>query len=127
MTEVKEWDNNPRQMLVWDNDENDKKVRFVIYVDADKLYNVFTLNEDGQFVPYKHCADFKDVLMTNEELYRWLQLGAFRQVKFQGIIKGTWSYNETMEDEPVPDDVLVRKDTDQEWVPPTKVLTEVDK
>lgn len=31
------------------------------------------------------------------------------------------------EDKPVPDDVLVRKDTDQEWVPPTKVLTEVDK
>lgn len=75
MKEVKEWDNKPRYMWVWDAYEESMRKEYVVYVftDKEKMKNigaefpVRTLNSC-----YKHCAEIEEPTKrpcTMEELF----------------------------------------------------------
>lgn len=81
MKEVTEWDNNPREMLVWDDDVMHLTHRFVIYIMPEKKLEsrVIALsisNPKGSTSLWKHCAEMPPQCkrrMTNKELTRWLR------------------------------------------------------
>ena len=58
MTELKEWDNIPRTMWVWDNDEKDRLKMTVVYIIASECnFPVVALGENGNIYRYRHCAE----------------------------------------------------------------------
>lgn len=70
MKEVTEWDNNPREMWVWDDDEKEREKHKVIYILNDEeqqvfkksypdrnVFPVFALDNDNWSVKYRHCAE----------------------------------------------------------------------
>ncbi len=118
------WQNNPtpRMMWVWDNNEEDKLQRKVIYfLDPKCPYLVVALAVDGSACNmYKHCAEIKKQRqMTNKELSRWLREKTTREWKYKhvGYVYSFYSYTERGADEEVCDRILIRED-DGEWREP---------
>lgn len=73
MTELKEWNNIPRTMWVWDNDEKDRlKMTVVSIIASECNFPVVALGENGIIYRYRHCAEV---------------------VKEQKISKGFYVYN----------------------------------
>ena len=131
MTELKEWDNIPRMMWVWDNDEKDKMKRMVVYITDvnvnENEYPVIGVNKDGGAANYKHCAEIETQRrMTNKELSRWLREKPTREFKYSSSIScsvhSTYTYNEDDGEEEVSKDVVIREN-DSEWREP---LVEVE-
>ena len=82
-----DWIKNPtdRLMWVWDNDENKKEQRKVIYFNDKNLsYPILALDSDEISTEnFKHCAEIeKHRRMTHKELARWLQEKPFREFKY---------------------------------------------
>ena len=124
-----EWQKNPtpRMMWVWDNIENNKQQREVIYfLDSKLSYSVVALTEDKVGIEqFRHCAEIgKQRRMTNKELSRWLREKPTREYKYQtsDYICSTFDYREYVQDKEVTDDILIRED-DGEWKEP---LVEVE-
>lgn len=58
MKELKEWDNIPRTMWVWDNNEKDMLKMTVVYIIASECnFPVVALGESGNIYRYRHCAE----------------------------------------------------------------------
>ena len=58
MKELKEWDNIPRTMWVWDNDEKDMLKMTVVYIIPSECnFPVVALGESGNIYRYRHCAE----------------------------------------------------------------------
>ena len=58
MKELKEWDNIPRMMWVWDNDEKDRLKMTVVYIIASECnFPIVALGESGNIYCYRHCAE----------------------------------------------------------------------
>lgn len=58
MTELKEWDNIPRTMWVWDNDEKDMLKMTVVYIIPSECnFPIVALGENGNIYRYRHCAE----------------------------------------------------------------------
>lgn len=120
MREVTEWDNNPRMMLVWDDDEKQRLKEFVIYI---KDGNVITY--DGEIhatLAYEHCAEIEPPrLMTNKELALWIRYKPNREWKRgddeDTFVRGMFVYKLNEADKPVGNDIYVREG-DSPWFVP---------
>ena len=126
-----DWQKNPtpRTMWVWDNIENNKQQREVIYfLDSKLSYSVVALTEDKVGIEqFRHCAEIEEPKtrrMTNKELSRWLREKPTREYKYLNseYICSTFEYREYMQDEEVSEDMRIRED-DSEWREP---LVEVE-
>ena len=126
MTELKEWDNIPRTMWVWDNDEKDRLIMKVVYIIASECnFPVVALGENGNISRYRHCAEIeKQRRMTNKELSRWLREKPTRERiwTFDGCICSIHNYNEKCKSEEVRKGIRIREN-DGEWREP---LVEVE-
>ena len=134
MKEVKEityedWLKNPtpRSMWVWDEDEELKVKRKVIYVLKDGVYTspVLVVVDECVYETFQHCAEIeKQRRMTNKELSRWLREKPTRERiwTFDGCICSIHNYNEKCESEEVRKGIRIREN-DGEWREP---LVEVE-
>lgn len=128
MKEVTEWDNNPREMWVWDDNVDDARKMFVVYI-RPKTDNVerpvlVCLNSMGGIPIFKHCAEIgsesqKKRLMTNKELARWLATKPDREFKTNdsALISHGFSYYSDEADDEIGDDVCVREGDGPWFVP----------
>ena len=127
MKEVKEWDNNPRMMWVWDNDPKDKKKMKVIYISKiNDNYPVTALSDDENALIYQHCAEIEEPKkrrMTCKELNQWLlegiRTGQYRVFRYyhENRIYSSHCYDYYDEDLPCNNDILIREDNG-EWKKP---------
>lgn len=129
MKEVKEWDGNPREMRVWDDDEEERAIVVFIKPDFDShYYPVVAWHKDYDGVlSYKHCAEIEEDErpMTHKELARWLREKPNREYKYGDYenvnVHSVFVYGLLMEDEPVDKKIYVREG-DGEWKKPLKSL-----
>lgn len=121
-----DWVKNPtdRLMGVWDNDENKKERRKVIYFHGtDMSYPIIALSDDDTDTEnFKHCAEIeKQRRMTKKELSRWLREKPTREFKYGNSafwsVYSTYTYDEVDTDKEVRDDIVIRED-DGEWREP---------
>ena len=124
-----DWQKNPtpRMMWVWDDDEEDKVKRIVLFLtERNPSHPVVALISDNTIATnYKHCAEIeKSRRMTNKELSRWLREKPTRESKcaIDNFVYSVHSYNENCGDEEVREDIVIRED-DGEWKEP---LVEVE-
>lgn len=122
----KEWVKNPtpRMMWCWDNCEEDKKQRKVIYVCNNPacLCPVATLIKECKYSFYQHCAEIENRRrMTHKELSRWLREKPTREYKRSNRtdigVNCFYSYIEEDADQEVDECFLIRED-DGEWREP---------
>ena len=129
-----DWIKNPtpRTMWVWDNSENNKKQRKVIYFLGLKLtFPVVALSEDEiSTESFMHCAEIEEPKtrrMTKKELSRWLREKPTREFKYNSFVYCsvycTFTYGEDNEDEKVRKDIVIRED-DGEWKEPLIEVTD---
>lgn len=117
----------PRPMWVWDEDEELKVKRKVIYVLKDGVYTspVLVVVDECMYETFHHCAEIeKQRRMTNKELSRWLREKPTRERiwTFDGCICSIHNYNEKCESEEVRKGIRIREN-DGEWREP---LVEVE-
>ena len=121
-----DWQKNPtpRMMWVWDDNENNKVQRKVIYISELGIpYSIFALTEDKLDTEhFKHCAEIeKQRRMTNKELARWLREKPTREYKRSSrtdiVVYCFYSYIEEDADQEVDENFLIRED-DGEWREP---------
>ncbi len=117
----------PRSMWVWDEDEELKVKRKVIYVLKDGVYTspVLVVVNECMYETFRHCAEIeKQRRMTNKELSRWLREKPTRERiwTFDGCICSIHNYNEKCESEEVRKGIRIREN-DSEWREP---LVEVE-
>ena len=118
----------PRMMWVWDDKDEDKVKRKVIYFNENKHahYPIIALSKDAVIsVNYKHCAEIeKQRRMTNKELSRWLREKPTREYKYltSDYVCSTFDYRDYKQDEEVDVDYRIREDGG-EWREP---LVEVE-
>lgn len=134
MNELTIWDNNPREMWVWDyNLEAKERARVVYLCDVDKVeYPVITLSEGVRknlmVKVFKHCAEIKEPKirrMTNQELAWWLldgiKEGKHREYIFSDtktrIIRTTFDYCEETASDEICVNILIRENGG-EWKEP---------
>ena len=124
-----DWQKNPtpRMMWVWDEDEELKVKRKVIYVLKDGVYTspVLVVVDECMYETFRHCAEIeKQRRMTNKELSRWLREKPTRERiwTFDGCICSIHNYNEKCESEEVRKGIHIREN-DGEWREP---LVEVE-
>ena len=128
-----DWQKNPTpsMMWVWDDDENNKVQRKVLYIiDKPITYQVIALiKSELSTESFMHCAEIEEPKtrrMTKKELSRWLREKPTREFKFNGYIGcsvySIYTYDEDCGDKEVRKDVVIRED-DGEWKEP---LVEVE-
>ena len=128
-----DWQKNPapRMMWVWDDNENNKVQRKVLYIiDKPITYQVIALiKSELSTESFMHCAEIEEPKtrrMTKKELSRWLREKPTREFKFNGYIGcsvySIYTYDEDCGDKEVRKDVVIRED-DGEWKEP---LVEVE-
>ena len=122
----------PRSMWVWDEDEELKVKRKVIYVLKDGVYTspVLVAVDECMYETFRHCAEIgKQRRMTNKELSRWLRENTTRECKWMNknyshsdYVYSSHVYLERSADEEVDSSIVIRED-DGEWREP---LAEVE-
>lgn len=124
-----EWQKNPtpRMMWVWDEDEELKVKRKVIYVIKDGVYTspVLVVVDECIYETFRHCAEIeKQRRMTNKELSRWLRENTIREYKWinknyshSDYVYSSYVYLERCADEEVDSNIVIRED-DGEWREP---------
>ena len=119
------WQKNPtpRMMWVWDNKEEDKIKRKVIYFveNKDVSHPVIALYSDGiTTANYKHCAEIGNTRrMTYRELSWWLSDKSHREYRYKNndFVFRTLAYKESKQKEEVTDRFLIRENGG-EWKEP---------
>ena len=120
----------PRSMWVWDEDEELKVKRKVIYVLKDGVYTspVLVVVDECMYETFRHCAEIeKQRRMTNKELARWLREKPTRECTRRNdsddrLVYSINTYFEICANEEVDDCILIREN-DGEWREP---LVEVE-
>lgn len=127
MKEVTEWDNRPRLMWVWDEDDEDKKYRlFVVYIAAKvnrgqkRVLSVNTVTHTSKW--YDHCAEITDEekRMTNKQLSDWLAEDYHREyvdTKYGLVHKLVYAYYDIDRDIEVSESIRIRENNG-EWREP---------
>lgn len=107
----------PRMMWVWDNDENNKVQRKVIYIiDKQITYRVIALiKSELSTESFMHCAEIEEPRtrrMTKKELSWWLTDKPHRECSHlhEGWVYAYYSYPEEEQDEAVSSGTLIRED-----------------
>ena len=121
----KDWLKNPipRMMWIWDNKEEDKIKRKVIYFveNKDVSHPVIALYSDGiTTANYKHCAEIGNTRrMTYRELSWWLSDKSHREYRYKNndFVFRTLDYKESKQKEEVTDRFLIRENGG-EWKEP---------
>lgn len=115
----------PKEMWVWDDCEEDKRRRRVIYI-SKETYPVVSINLNAERIEhYKHCAEIeKQRRMTNKELSWWLSEKPHRELKIGNYIYHDYDYKENEQDAEVTDFLLIREN-DGEWKEPFTEIEEV--
>ena len=124
-----DWQKNPtpRMMWVWDDNENNKVQRKVLYIiDKPITYQVIALiKSELSTESFMHCAEIEEPKtrrMTNKELAWWLSEKPHRELKIRDYIYHDYDYKENVQDAEVTDFLLIREDN-SEWREP---LVEVE-
>ena len=122
-----EWQKKPtpREMWVWDDGEEDKRKRKVIYISKETSPVVSITLDDKHVEHYKHCAEIKKSRrMTNKELSRWLHEKPTREYKFKGgeYVYKDYIYKLNCQDEEIKQNIVIREDY-CEWKEP---LTQIE-
>ena len=124
-----DWQKNPtpRMMWVWDDNENNKVQRKVLYIiDKPITYQVIALiKSELSTESFMHCAEIEEPKtrrMTNKELAWWLSEKPHRELKIRDYIYHDYDYKENEQDAEVTDFLLIREDN-SEWREP---LVEVE-
>lgn len=124
MKEVTKWDNNPREMWVWDRDDHLRKMLVVYIVSKDEArdctYPVIAFDLDTYDTEaFMHCAEIEPSRrrMTNKELSRWLREKPNREWKDVSFVHADLIYRECEEDTEVSNDIYVREG-DSPWFVP---------
>ena len=121
-----DWIKNPipRMMWVWDDNENNKVQRKVIYIiDKPITYQVVALiKSEISTESFMHCAEIEEPKtrrMTCKELARWLREHPSREFTYQtsGYIYSVFDYIERKQDEEVHENIRIREDGG-EWKEP---------
>ena len=112
----------PRNMWVWDSDENSKLQRKVIYFLSPKLtFPVVALFDDELDTEnFKHCAEIeKPRRMTYQELSWWLSDKPHREYRYKDndFVFRILDYKESKQKEEVTDRFLIRENGG-EWEEP---------
>ena len=122
--DYEDWQKNPtpRKMWVWDDYEEEKvqkKVLYILFHRKGQEWKVSTLSDDETCTDiYKHCAEIeKQRRMTSKELSRWLSEKPYRELKMGTYIYHDYDYEENEQDAEVTDFLLIRED-DGEWKEP---------
>lgn len=123
MKEVTEWDNNPREMWVWDGDDKAKKKKFVVYIKEGEDHRA--LATDGYVAQwYKHCAEIGEPKtyhrMTNKELSRWLSEKPDRECLIRDTVYPYRTYQDDEADDTPESNVFIREG-DEPWRAPLVV------
>ena len=126
-----DWQKNPtpRMMWVWDDNENNKVQRKVIYIiDKQITYRVIGLiKSEVSTESFMHCAEVekpKTRRMTYKELSRWLRENSTREYKYitGSYIYASFDYRENNQNVEVHESMRIREN-DGEWKEP---LVEVE-
>ena len=110
-------------MWIWDNKEEDKIKRKVIYFveNKDVSHPVIALYSDGiTTANYKHCAEIGNTRrMTYRELSWWLSDKSHREYRYKNndFVFRTLAYKESKQKEEVTDRFLIRENGG-EWKEP---------
>ena len=129
-----DWQKNPtpRMMWVWDDNENNKVQRKVIYIiDKQITYQIIALiKSELSTESFMHCAEIEEVKtrrMTKKELSRWLREKPTREFKYGSHIScsvySTYTYGEDEGDIEVRKDIVIREDYG-EWKEPLMEVEE---
>lgn len=99
MKEVTEWDNNPREMWVWNENESEKKLAKVVYFLKNSarpvVAEISKSERDLCVETFLHCAEpEKQRYMTNQELSWWLRDGFHREIRLniEGYVFSCYDY-----------------------------------
>ena len=121
-----DWQKNPtpRMMWVWDDNENNKEQRKVLYIiDKPITYQVIALiKSELSTESFMHCAEIeksKTRRMTCKEFSRWLRENPTREYRYttSNYIFTSSDYRENNQDKEVHGDIMVREN-DGEWKEP---------
>lgn len=119
-----DWQENPtpREMWVWDGDEEDKKKLKVLCISKNTYQVVAITLDDRQVEHFMHCAEIgKQRRMTNKEFSRWLREKPTREYKYRNsndnYVYSYHEYKEQYADEEVTTTILIRED-DGDWREP---------
>ena len=119
-----DWVKNPvpRNMWVWDKDEELKVQRKVIYfLDPKLTFPIVALSEDEVSTEnFTHCAEIeKTRRMTYRELSWWLSDKPHREYRYMNsdFVFRTLDYKESKQNEEVTDRFLIRENNG-EWKEP---------
>lgn len=116
--DYEDWQKNPtpRKMWVWDDCEEEKvqkKVLYIFFHRKGQEWKVSTLSDDETCTDiYKHCAEIKELRrMTNKELSRWLHENPTREYKYENDdwIFNSYEYKEGCEEEEVTEEIRIRE------------------
>lgn len=69
MKELKEWDNIPRTMWVWDNNEEYRIKMTVVFIASECNFPIVAIGEDGNIYRYRHCAEIGKEQKTSKGFY----------------------------------------------------------
>ena len=114
----------PRMMWVWDDNENNKVQRKVLYIiDKPITYQVIALiKSELSTESFMHCAEIEEPKtrrMTNKELSRWLRENSTREYKYitGSYIYASFDYREKNQNVEVHESMRIREN-DGEWKEP---------
>ena len=121
-----DWAKNPtpRMMWVWDDNENNKVQRKVLYIiDKPITYQVIALiKSELSTESFMHCAEIEEPKtrrMTYKELSRWLREKPTREYKYitGSYIYASFDYREKNQNVEVHESMRIREN-DGEWKEP---------
>ncbi len=117
-----DWQKNPtpREMWVWDDCEEKKRRRKVVYISKERFPVVSATLDDEHVQHYKHYAEIgKQKRMTNKELSQWLRENPTREYKYENDIYvfSHYEYKEGCEKEKVSEKIKIRENNG-EWQSP---------
>ena len=121
-----DWQKNPapRMMWVWDDNENNKVQRKVLYIiDKPITYQVIALiKSELSTESFMHCAEIEEPKtrrMTYKELSRWLRENSTREYKYitGSYIYASFDYREKNQNVEVHESMRIREN-DGEWKEP---------
>lgn len=97
-----------------------------LYNESDDEWFPLEEEPDWYFDP-SHYRIAEEYLITNKDFASWAgsNLGQWRYKESLVVHTGGFTYDLTIEDEPIPD-ILVRKWGDTEWVKPTRAYLGLD-
>lgn len=135
MKEVKEWNNVPRDMWVWDGEDSSRGHKaHVVFIDPEvkkpgfpRVCVVRRRNGAWGSEWVCHCAELKEIgrIMTKKELARWIAEKPDREFLtiHANIVSHVYPYYDDEADEEADEDILIREG-DGEWVSPLKEIVE---